>query len=266
MSVEKVRFYPGTIPSNSKLHVIIGHSTVMARVQFFGTPRTAALDSAQQDLQAFNVASLIPPPFDFSRQYLFQEELYGPEGRPARAEGGTPAHDSIAKGQEFATSELPPHYGPQWALFHFEEPVTAPTNALVIGARLDADLNAAACRIAVSGRMRALLDPSVPEDLRRLRVYKLKAREGMIERVEADGCTAVCKGMFGKDSDLSRFVGMEVQGPEGQKGVLEGSFGKSGKFKVRFQQPIRIDKNGPAAVVLLYKRFLYDPDKRRIAQ
>ena len=36
--VEKIRFYPGKVSSKSKLHVIVGHQTVMADLTFFGLP------------------------------------------------------------------------------------------------------------------------------------------------------------------------------------------------------------------------------------
>ena len=60
------------------------------------------------------------PTFDFSKQYLYQEELYGLEGRPHSAvlQEHTPA----------ATNGVHkmPHYGPQWGLATFSRPVTAP--------------------------------------------------------------------------------------------------------------------------------------------
>jgi hypothetical protein len=36
--VEKIRFYPGRVQSKSKVHVIVGHQTVMADLTFFGVP------------------------------------------------------------------------------------------------------------------------------------------------------------------------------------------------------------------------------------
>ncbi len=51
-----------------------------------------------------------PLPFDMDREYLYQEELYGMEGRPAT---------SISSQEER-------HFGSQFALLLFEHPVTAP--------------------------------------------------------------------------------------------------------------------------------------------
>ncbi len=270
VAAEKVRFYPGEVRSGAKMHVIVGHQTVMAKVTFFGTPRSDAANgggtaaAATAQLSALSLAERAGA-FDFGAEYLYQEELYGAEGRPAAAEGG-----AAAKAAETTEPALPPHHGPQWALIQFDEPVTAPADCLVIGARLDADLNASACRIALSGRVAAPLGTSTPTELSQLRIYKMKAREGAVERIEADGCTAVCRGMFSKDSDLSRFLGMAVEGPAGERGILEGSFGKSGKFKVRFPGGVAAGAAGkggaPAPVVLQYKRYIFDSDKRRIAQ
>lgn len=83
-------------------------------------------------------------------------------------------------------------------------------DALVIGSRFDTDMNSPTCRLAFYGRLVALLDPSDPAALQRLKVYKLKQRSGVIERVASDGRTAVCKGMFKKETDISLFTGMQV--------------------------------------------------------
>ena len=82
---------------------------------------------------------------------------------------------------------------------------------MVIGARFDTDVSTAACRLAFYGRIAALLDPADAAALARLRVAKLKAKHGVIERVSRDGRTAICRGMFKKETDLSAFRGMKVQ-------------------------------------------------------
>ena len=281
ISVDKVRFYPGEVKSMSKMHVIVGHHTVMAKLTFFGSPRQvySSANSSQKINQKPSLKTSLGQlsienshSFDFDEEYVYQDELYGAEGRPASDEGGICATSSAVGTINNASSsnaeDLPVHYGPQWAYAHFEEPVTAPSDSLIIGARLDADLNTSSCRIALSGHIVATLDPGDPSQLQRLKIYKLKCREGSIERIESDGCTAVCRGMFSKDSDLSRFVGMAVKGPQGEVGTLEGSFGKSGKFKVRFTQGLMqsLEKGQLGTIVLEFKRYIFDTDKRRIAQ
>jgi len=53
------------------------------------------------------------PQFDGSAEYVYQDQIYGLEGRPQNPD---------VKGQQRGM----PHYGPQWALLKFSQPVTAP--------------------------------------------------------------------------------------------------------------------------------------------
>lgn len=55
---------------------------------------------------------------------------------------------------------------------------------------------------------------------------------------------------------------LQVCTAEGAPGMLEGAFGKSGKFTVRFETAVATGD----AVILNFKKFVFDPDKRRMAQ
>lgn len=107
------------------------------------------------------------------------------------------------------------------------------------------------------------MDPGKPDDLQRLRIFKPKRKEGVIERIEADGRGAIGKNMFKKDADLSIYVGMKVVTERGEWGTIESSFGKSGKFKLYF--PDGIAQAG-CKVFLLFRRFVFDKDKRQMKQ
>jgi hypothetical protein len=67
--------------------------------------------------------------------------------------------------------------------------------------------------------------------LQKLKIYKFKQREGGLERY-VDGYSAVGKGLFKKETDISQFVGLRVRTEAGEEGTIQSSFGKSGKFKV----------------------------------
>ncbi len=64
------------------------------------------------------------PAFDFSRQYLHQEQLYGLEGRPAAA--AQPASKGDARFGGETEDDAPPHHGQQWVLLRFSQPIVAP--------------------------------------------------------------------------------------------------------------------------------------------
>ncbi len=59
--------------------------------------------------------------FDFGRDYAYQNELHGLEGRP-RSGLALPSAPPAAA----AAAGAAPHYGPQWVLLVFHHPVTAP--------------------------------------------------------------------------------------------------------------------------------------------
>ena len=83
-------------------------------------------------------------------------------------------------------------------------------DSVIIGSRFDASQDAPTCRLAFYGRILKLIDPANPTALQQLKIYKLKQKQGSIDRVSPDGLSAVCKGMFKKETDISLFAGMKV--------------------------------------------------------
>lgn len=53
----------------------------------------------------------------------------------------------------------------------------------------------------------------------------------------------------------------------GQEGRIEGGFGKSGKFRAHFPQGITLGPGGqPTRIVLQFKKYIFDADKRQLRQ
>ncbi|PRP73599.1 selenocysteine-specific elongation factor, partial [Planoprotostelium fungivorum] len=147
----------------------------------------------------------------------------------------------------------------QWALLSFDSPVYSPDNSVIIASKLDTDVNANTCRLAFHGRMEKIVDPTNREELSRLKIYTIKSREGNIDRV-ADDRTLIGKDLFKKETDMSLFIGLKVvRSSNGDVGVIESSFGSSGKFKVRFNKDQK-DKEG--RLVLTYKRYRFSDTKK----
>lgn len=63
--------------------------------------------------------------------------------------------------------------------------------------------------------------------------------------------------MFGKNTDISRFVNLYVKIGDAI-GRIEGSFGKSGKFRVRG------DNLTISEVILEFKKYMFDRSNRLI--
>jgi hypothetical protein len=143
---------------------------------------------------------------------------------------------------------------PQWVYLEFDEIICAPDRSLVIGAKFDMDVDTKACRLAFFGRIVSILEH---DKLRQYKIFKKKEKCGFVERIDKDGTTAICVGLFKKDSDLSPFVGMQVRSNQ-TVGRLESSFGKGGKCKVSFHGGSVSEGDD---VVLQFKKSIFTKQK-----
>lgn len=236
--LRKVRYFPLECKSGSKLHVTVGHTTTLAKVTFFGSQEL-------KQIAASCVGKNLPRvEFDVDAEYLCDEELLA---------GGK------AKG------------GPilQWALLNFEQPIICQQGAMVIGSRLDLNVETKSCRIAFYGRVsKQYPKPPTEEELAALRVFRYKERYGAVDRItdksaDADGKVrdVVAKNMFSKDTDMSKFVNLAVLTDAGEKGRISSSFGKTGKFNVHFPTGAVVKKGD--RLTLRHKRMIFATAEER---
>ena len=276
ISVKHIPYYKGTITSKSKFHITIGHETVMGKLQVFGLPPGQSVDPPQDSKS-----------FDMSREYVFQEAIMEQS-----------SHSAKSADKESEDTESNPVPNQQWLFIEFEKPVTCPEHSLVIGSRLDTDIHLNVCRIAFHGQLLVpVMDKNYTETfLPQLKVYKTKAREGVVERM-ADEYSVIAHSLFKKETNIQTFVGMKIRLTTGEEGMIEGAFGQSGKVKIRIPSGLSADtipklssggkkrggKNKGAAitspevtgdsveqltmavkVILEFKRYSYDPQKKMI--
>ncbi|XP_072437896.1 selenocysteine-specific elongation factor [Chiloscyllium punctatum] len=266
MSVKKIPYYKGSVHTKAKFHITVGHETVMGKVTFF-SPAIEDFDSEP-----------VMDRFDFDREYLYQEEYL------------SQAKDVDVDKSQADGSKVPRQ---QWALLEFEKPVTCPRLSLVIGSKLDTDIHANTCRLAFHGvLLEGFEEKNYAEvSLPKLKVYKLKHKEGQVERV-SDDYNVIGRSLFKKETNMQLFVGMKVKLSTGEAGVIEGGFGQSGKFKVRIPDGLNPEtkqqlttsskkksKGGkgdstkaedgktevqPIMIILAFKRYIFDPQKKMI--
>lgn len=162
ISARKISYFKGPLATRAKFHITVGHETVMAKVTFFGLPPTVPPGGAPDVSPPPQTPPSLETPFNFDREYFYQDEY-----STRRGEAG-PGSDPE-----------------QWALLEFDRPVTCPSLCLVIGSKLDTDIHANACRLAFHGRLlQGFEEKGYAETcLPRLHIYKLKHREGQVERV-----------------------------------------------------------------------------------
>ncbi|XP_055269367.1 selenocysteine-specific elongation factor, partial [Moschus berezovskii] len=274
ISVEKIPYFRGPLQTKAKFHITVGHETVMGRVMFF-SPAPDSLDREP-----------VLDSFDFSREYLFQEQYLCPG--PAAANTA----EADEKAGQASAGRCPQQ---QWALVEFEKPVTCPRLCLVIGSRLDADIHTNTCRLAFHGvLLHGLEDRNYAEStLPALRVYKLKQKHGVVERV-LDDYSVIGRSLFKKETNIQLFVGLRVHLSTGELGVIDSAFGQSGKFKVHVpgglspkskqiltsvlkkrgrsgrgeaakpEEAERPEPTQPVGLSLSFKRYVFDAQKRMV--
>ncbi|KFO12815.1 Selenocysteine-specific elongation factor, partial [Balearica regulorum gibbericeps] len=270
ISLKKIQYFRGALQTKAKFHITVGHETVMGRVMFF-SPAPADFNEEIKENA-----------FDFEKDYLYQEEYLSKDSNPSEEN----------KENDQAEVQLPRH---QWALLEFEKPVTCPKLCLVIGSKLDTDIHANTCRLAFHGvLLQGMEDKNYTETfLPKLKVYKLKHKEGQVERV-MDDYSVIGRSLFKKETNIQIFVGLKVKLSTGEDGIIEGGFGQSGKFKIRIPDGLKPDtkmlltvaskkkskagkgdttkedessKNDsaqPVTISLLFKRYVFDTQKKMI--
>lgn len=71
-----------------------------------------------------------------------------------------------------------------YALISFESPIMcAPLNSLLIGSKLDTEIEKNECRLAFSGNILEIYDETTQEYKLHLKIAKSKKREGIVDRV-----------------------------------------------------------------------------------
>ena len=177
----------------------------MGRLSFFG------LMPGQKETDDKNSS------FDYNLEYKYQDEYLSVE------------NGKVAEGGEGEITPLK-----QYALIELERPVICSATSLLIGSKLDTDINANTCRLAFYGKLLEIFtDPAyTTKDLPKLKVYKMKSREGQVDRV-MDEYSLIGKNLFKKETNIEAFSGMKIELSSGEHGVIEGGFGQSGKIKIR---------------------------------
>jgi selenocysteine-specific elongation factor len=251
VDLQPIPYYKGEVRSKAKFHISLGHDKVMARITIFSRPKKAQNNSSPG-------VELTGSGFNFDEEYKFEECHTSAD----------PANQEVDK----------------FALLEFERAVAVVPGCIVIGSKLDSDINANLCRLTFHGRARWQTGDKhyAKTELPRLKVYKDKSREGTAERA-ANEYEVIVRDLFKKETSLDLFVGLRVGLSSGETGLIEGTFGQSGKVKVRVREGLQAatlaalggkKKKGEAAtaaansepirVVLKFKRYIFDPKKQMI--
>nr|CAD7258133.1 unnamed protein product [Timema shepardi] len=207
VSVKKIKYFKDSIKTKERFHISLGYETVMAKVTIFGVPR--------QTHDKEDSGCVEETDFNFDREYKYQDELI------SQVQVNRPDETDVEAPQQ------------QFALLEFDKPVLAVPKCLAIGSKLDKDIYTNTCRLAFHGKLLKGFDDKsyATTILPRLKVYKEKCKTGIVERLTSENDVIVIK-MFKKESNLQVFIGLKVFLTTGEEGIIDSSFGQSGKVKV----------------------------------
>ena len=197
IDASKIPHFKSDVKTGSKLHVSIGHETQTAKLSFFG-----GLDDAASQDGVENAASKLDElsirDFDWTKDYVYLESMSDDRSAGLCASSKEDGNPEVASEENYTDSYPRPKVTRRYAVVEFDHPICILPNSLVIGSKLDADIHQNSCRIALSGRVLQLLqdkDYSV-NDLSKLKVFKSKRKEGIVERM-SDPYTVIAKGIMG---------------------------------------------------------------------
>jgi selenocysteine-specific elongation factor len=195
IKLNRIKHYKGNIETNSKFHVSIGHETVIGKIESFG--------DYDDDLESNLKSGLnLNSEFNFNKEYVFVNDI-----------------DSSNKNDD----KIKNYY----LLVDFtdqinEQSVLFTPNALVVGSKLDTDIHLNQCRIDFYGHVLhsfANKDFYVNGELTKLKVYKKKSKEGVIERLSD---SAIGRSLFKKETNIDLFLNLKVEWSTGEIRLIEG--------------------------------------------
>ncbi len=284
--VKKVRYFHNTCKSNAKYHISVGHTTMLATVTFYGAEELKR-DLVNKDyigttrMHALNTSFEGGFPqleYDVEAHYMAQSDLVGEassiESASEDIDATTIVKDSLVYGNEPV----------QFALLQFQQPVYCPIGGLIIGSRLDIDSvststvtsdvkwedlsetkNASkSCRLAFHGPVIKDFSRRKMEDVK---LFTWKSKDAEVLKLtdlrEGTMChELIAHKLYSEGGSVTPFLGMRLQTASNHVGVITGSYGAGGQFRVKFTSGVpRGRVHVGSKLILRFKRFLFDKTK-----
>lgn len=156
-----------------------------------------------------------------------------------------------------------------YILVEFEKSVIIAPNALVLGTKLDLDINVNQCRIAFWGHLEIISDTKNYRNdvLSQLKVYKRKTKIGTVQRV-INANELICDNLFKKNSIRELFIGMKINLSTNEIGVIESTFGSTTKVRIKFFDVLSTDTMEKLKtprdinVIFNFKKYIFDKNNK----
>ena len=96
------------------------------------------------------------------------------------------------------------------------------------------------------------------------KIAKIKQRVGSIEKL-VDSNTLLGKDLFSKETPIAPFIGMQIVLSNGKKGIISSSFGKSGKFKIKFEEEVT-EEDAKCTISMPFKKLIFDKTHKMVQE
>ena len=206
--IKKINLFKSELISGNKYYLMIGNQGVSAKCLFFS-------NNDEKDIfNIFDMKNIKNSKIDINKFYN-KEYIYIPEIK-------------VEQNNEY-----------ELAFIKFDQKTIIPNNMIFLGSKIDIDISQKTNRLAFYGKM---FDNNIKNIVDKLKIFKMKVKEGKILRLVDDDKIAIVKGLFKKDNiNISNdFIGKEVNIKEDEKkeivGKILSTFGQSGKIKIEFNE------------------------------
>ncbi len=206
--IKKINLFKSELISGNKYYLMIGNQGVSAKCLFFS-------NNDEKDIfNIFDMKNIKNSKIDINKFYN-KEYIYIPEIK-------------VEQNNEY-----------ELAFIKFDQKTIVPNNMIFLGSKIDIDISQKTNRLAFYGK---LFDNNIKNIEEKLKIFKIKVKEGKILRLVDDDKIAIVKGLFKKDNvNISNdFIGKEVHIKEDEKkeivGKILSTFGQSGKIKIEFNE------------------------------
>ena len=206
--IKKINLFKSELISGNKYYLMIGNQGVSAKCLFFS-------NNDEKDIfNIFDMKNIKNSKIDINKFYD-KEYIYIPEIK-------------VEQNNEY-----------ELAFIKFDQKTIVPNNMIFLGSKIDIDISQKTNRLAFYGK---LFDNNIKNIEEKLKIFKIKVKEGKILRLVDDDKIAIVKGLFKKDNvNISNdFIGKEVHIKEDEKkeivGKILSTFGQSGKIKIEFNE------------------------------
>lgn len=202
--IKKVNYFKHTILSKTKFHITSDHQTVMGIITIF---KSKNINKEILEFANNNLNHKVYQNIDINEEYLYLEEF----------------KDNNNSENIFAAIVL-------------EKELLCSLGGLIIGAKLDTDINANICRLAFYGNIIQLYNKKNITELEKIKICKEKEKKGVVEEI-IDNYMIKVKNLFKKENNIADYIGKNViLSNNNYVGKIHSAFGKSGKIKVSFDK------------------------------